>query len=723
MIGAARTLAVAGLVIASTWSLATLVLPDLWILPTACTLLVTSAVLVALRRVVRSVLGPTLVATVVAALFLHGWYTLDVAAVPGVPDGTTIAYLRMVIESAIAHTQVVLPPIADHPGVGLLVSAGATLAFLLTELVGVGSRAPAWSMVPVLPLWSIPVLLDARVSTGVLVVTGATFLAVLATAAAPERVRTAGRGNRGPAGTNRRRSPAWWPGVVVTTVACLVLALVAAPALLRIPNPVRIHSPAELGAASATRLELGLDLRDDLVRSQEETVITYTGAAPADLGPLHAYTLSDFDGSTWDRTAERTTSPVDADDEILWPTPTSSALSRTVEITVLDLRQDRLLLPDEPRSVQTADDTENLTYYPDTDELVVDRTRPGEPLRYEVTIHPRNLDPNRLRDLDPREQDSDPSWLAVPDTGYADEIAALARDIVADADAETGYDEALALQNYLRDPDEFTYTESVTAVRTTDAVWDFLDDRRGYCVQFATTMVMLARSLDLPARLAIGYLPGESVDGGGEIGSHSAHAWPQILFPEVGWVRFEPTPQQQTGTSPDWAPETPPTTEPTDSETASEDPSESPSTTDAPEETDEPTDDEGTASADSTANDRRELAAAGLVLLIGLATALTLILRRRERMGARGVEIAWTHVLHRLSRAGVPTRPDGTPRSYARAGTDLMSTSGSAALHALARAVEARRYRAAPTEPTRSQVTTWVREIERGLRRGPDGED
>ncbi|UFU05133.1 transglutaminase TgpA family protein [Ruania halotolerans] len=720
MIAAARTLAQAALVLASTWSLATLVIPALWVLPTVCTMAITGVVLVILRRLIRAALVPTLVAAVVAALFLHGWYTVDLAAIPGVPDGQTIAYLRTHVESAVAHIQVVLPPIMDHQGVGLLVSSGATLAFLLAELVGVGSRAPVWSMVPVLALWTIPVVLDARVSTGVLVATGVAFLSVLATSAAPEGTRTAPTipqipEHVGAPGPVRTRSTAWWPGLVGTSAACVALTLIAGPSILHIPNPIRIHTPAELGVADSTRLQLGLDLRDDLVRSQEETVISYTGSTPEQLGPLHAYTLTDFDGSSWDRTSEAVTESVDVDDQILWPTDTAGGQARTITITVQDLRQDRLLLPGEPRSVRVPDGTE---YLPRADELVVDRAQPGNPLEYQVTTYPRDLDPDRLRGLDPRAQESDPSWLAVPDTGYSDDIGAMAREIVGDANAETGYDEALALQNYLRDPDEFTYTESVTAVRTTDAVWDFLDDRRGYCVQFATTMVILARSLDLPARLAIGYLPGEATDDGGEIGSHSAHAWPQILFPEVGWVRFEPTPQQQTGTSPDWAPEEDSAEEPDQPDEPDEEPDETSEPDEDPEPTDTATETEDADVSERSTTGGPELAVVALVLLVSLAAALSLWLRRRERMGATGLEPAWAHVVQRLRRAGVRVRPDSTPRTLAAAGVELTSDAGGAALRSLAHAVEEYRYRAGAAEPERQEIARWVRDIEHGLRRG-----
>ena len=83
--------------------------------------------------------------------------------------------------------------------------------------------------------------------------------------------------------------------------------------------------------------------------------------------------------------------------------------------------------------------------------------------------------------------------------------------------------------------------------RSDDAVWDFLQSTRGYCVQFATSMAIMARTLDIPARVAVGFLPGESDRNGSYVVTgQRSHAWPELYFEGYGWVRFEPTPAVQT---------------------------------------------------------------------------------------------------------------------------------------------------------------------------------
>jgi hypothetical protein len=72
--------------------------------------------------------------------------------------------------------------------------------------------------------------------------------------------------------------------------------------------------------------------------------------------------------------------------------------------------------------------------------------------------------------------------------------------------------------------------------------------RVGYCEQFAASMAVMGRSLGIPSRVAVGFLRPEHTSGDTWVYStHDLHAWPEMYFGGVGWVRFEPTPQSRTG--------------------------------------------------------------------------------------------------------------------------------------------------------------------------------
>jgi transglutaminase-like putative cysteine protease len=120
-----------------------------------------------------------------------------------------------------------------------------------------------------------------------------------------------------------------------------------------------------------------------------------------------------------------------------------------------------------------------------------------------------------------------------------DEAVDIARQLV--AGQPTPYDAALALQNWFRT--EFEYDLDVQAGHSDDAISNFLRVRRGYCEQFAGTFAVMARAVGLPARVAVGFTPGEQLpDGTYRVLGKHAHAWAEVWFDGFGWVLFEPTP-------------------------------------------------------------------------------------------------------------------------------------------------------------------------------------
>ncbi len=136
--------------------------------------------------------------------------------------------------------------------------------------------------------------------------------------------------------------------------------------------------------------------------------------------------------------------------------------------------------------------------------------------------------------------------LYLDTTGITDETAALAASVVADANAETPYDKAKALTRFFNS-DEFEYSTIGPQVpRDGDLVHTFLfaeeGARTGYCQYFASAMAMMARSVGLPARVAVGFAPGEAAGPGLWLSREAnAHAWVEIYFPGHGWQIFEAT--------------------------------------------------------------------------------------------------------------------------------------------------------------------------------------
>jgi transglutaminase-like putative cysteine protease len=106
------------------------------------------------------------------------------------------------------------------------------------------------------------------------------------------------------------------------------------------------------------------------------------------------------------------------------------------------------------------------------------------------------------------------------------------------------FSRALAIQDYLRSP-AFKYNLDVPQLsQGGNQLRRFLlEVRAGYCEQFAAAMAAMARVLGIPSRVAVGFTSGVPAGDHWEVGSKDAHAWPELYFPGVGWVRFEPTPR------------------------------------------------------------------------------------------------------------------------------------------------------------------------------------
>jgi transglutaminase-like putative cysteine protease len=109
-------------------------------------------------------------------------------------------------------------------------------------------------------------------------------------------------------------------------------------------------------------------------------------------------------------------------------------------------------------------------------------------------------------------------------------------------EAKTPYEKALTIQDFLR---SFKYSLTVKPPpEGTDGVdWFLFHEREGFCTYYASAMVIMLRSVGVPARLVIGYLPTEFDEASGTfiIRAKDYHAWSEVYFPEYGWITFEAT--------------------------------------------------------------------------------------------------------------------------------------------------------------------------------------
>jgi transglutaminase-like putative cysteine protease len=106
------------------------------------------------------------------------------------------------------------------------------------------------------------------------------------------------------------------------------------------------------------------------------------------------------------------------------------------------------------------------------------------------------------------------------------------------------YDQAQAIETYLRSNFRYTLTPLQPPAGTDPIEYFLFTSKEGYCEYFATAMGDMLRSLGIPTRLVNGYGPGTFDEQSGSylVRESDVHTWVEVYFPNYGWIPFEPTP-------------------------------------------------------------------------------------------------------------------------------------------------------------------------------------
>lgn len=145
-------------------------------------------------------------------------------------------------------------------------------------------------------------------------------------------------------------------------------------------------------------------------------------------------------------------------------------------------------------------------------------------------------------------------YLQLPEN-FPARIQTLATEVT--ANATTPYDKALAVTQYLRENIEYASTIPNPPSGADALEWVLFEHKQAYCVYYASAEVLMLRSVGIPARMAVGFAQGTGSGRNGlnedvedivtnlyTVRKNNAHAWPEVYFPGIGWVEFEPTGNQ-----------------------------------------------------------------------------------------------------------------------------------------------------------------------------------
>ncbi|NTV37138.1 MAG: transglutaminase domain-containing protein, partial [Anaerolineaceae bacterium] len=133
-------------------------------------------------------------------------------------------------------------------------------------------------------------------------------------------------------------------------------------------------------------------------------------------------------------------------------------------------------------------------------------------------------------------------YLDLPDD-LSERVRQLAFEIAAPYD--NPYDRAVAITEYLRKNIEYQAKVPALPAGRDPIEWFLFDLKKGFCNYYATAEILMLRAVGVPARLAVGYAEGtQEGEKTFAVRERDSHAWPEVFFPGIGWVEFEPTVSQ-----------------------------------------------------------------------------------------------------------------------------------------------------------------------------------
>ncbi|MET8946968.1 DUF3488 and transglutaminase-like domain-containing protein [Streptomyces sp. NPDC004542] len=444
-------------------------------------------------------------------------------------------------------------PLTD--GIRLMLVAGVLVIGLLVDTLAVSFRSAAPAGLPLLALYSVAAGLSDGGAEGLWFVIAAAGYLLLLLAESRDRLSQWGRFFGGvPRTPGQARDRAVAPvrtGHRIGVVA-LGVALLVPWTLPEMSGGLLDAAGTGIGAGNGSGGTISavnplVSLRDSLNVDQDRQVLSVR-TSTNDVSDLYLriVSLDDFDGTTWKPSQRHI---VGVPDQFPTPVGLGPGIRRgsvRTTITAADwYAQDWLPMPYPPSSVRIGG---NWRYEPVGMTLVGDHGQTTRGATYAVTSVDVQPTAEQLTAAGQPPAALLREYTKVP-SSLPKVVARTAEEVTEGASSH--YEEAVKLQDYFSVNGGFQYDTRVEVGRGPNAIAKFLEQKQGFCVHFSFAMAAMARTLGIPARVAVGFAPGSpQADGSVSVGLKDAHAWPELYFEGVGWTRFEPTPTR--GTTPSY---------------------------------------------------------------------------------------------------------------------------------------------------------------------------
>ncbi|WP_129309611.1 DUF3488 and transglutaminase-like domain-containing protein [Streptomyces sp. L2] len=551
MSGRARlALCAAAATLMASCSLLPLVDQPSWLFEAALLVAVQTGVGMAARRVPLG--RPLTVAAqlLVSVLLLTVFFAREQAVLGLIPGPDAFAHVADLLQQGSDDVSRYAIPAPVTDGIKLMLIGGVLLIGLLVDTLAVTFRSAAPAGLPLLALYSVAAGLSDGGADWLWFLVAAGGYLMLLLAEGRDRLAQWGRVFGG-----APRTPGDPEGAVAPVRTGRRIGAVALGVALVVPLTLPAMQGGLLDAAGTgvgpgsgdggtiSAVNPLVSLRDSLNSDNDRQVLSVRTSSE-DISDLYLriVSLDDFDGTTWKPSQRHI---VGVPHTFPAPVGLGTDIKRTTvrtTITAADwYAQDWLPMPYPPSGV---DISGRWRYEPVGMTLVGDHGQTTRGEKYRVTSLDVRPTAQQLADAPAPPAALEREYTKVP-SALPKVVADTARQVTSGASSH--YEEAVKLQDYFAVSGGFTYDTQVEVGRGPNAIAAFLRKKQGFCVHFSFAMAAMARTLGIPARVAVGFAPGTpQADGTVSVSLKDAHAWPELYFEGVGWTRFEPTPTRGT---------------------------------------------------------------------------------------------------------------------------------------------------------------------------------
>jgi transglutaminase-like putative cysteine protease len=481
----------------------------------------------------------------------HLWHDL--------PTSETLGLAERLVREAVTTAQTHAAPAPTTPGLIFVVGCALGLIALAVDYLAVTRRSPSLAGLPLLTVFlAVVANRGSALPIAFFLATAAMWLILVARAggALLRRWGTTVTVAHTPAPQNLDSRGFYEYASAARTLGAIALVVaVALPVVLPKPPPTFVasglgrHAPGASTGSGGVGFSLSLDLAADLENPSKAPVLEYT-TSDASPPPLRVAVGSYYRPEPgvwlpWGRPSPILSTHPDV--------PAPAGLSPSVPRKTLLLNFRRNLLADPNLAAPYPLIDANLAGIAwGTDAQTQSITVAQRPDSYTTSYWHLNPSTSMLQGAPSmRARDRYLFDLDLTLSGpYVEKVTSLTERLTSGKSA--AYDKAMAIQQYLRADGGFTYSLTLAPPARNasgrdagfDPLTNFLVTKQGYCVQFATAMVMMSRAAGIPARMALGFLPGTKAKGVWTVLAADAHAWPELYLEGMGWTRFEPTPSR-----------------------------------------------------------------------------------------------------------------------------------------------------------------------------------